>query len=80
MTKLYHVALSELESSIREDGLDPERRMIALFRDPPEVPDGFDVWEVEADVDPAAGETILSPVAIGPERLELMGRAPEFGM
>ena len=80
MTKLYHVALSELEFRIREEGLDPKHRAIALLREAPEVPEGFDVWEVEADIEPDADGAVLCPVAIGPERLELMRHAPEFGM
>lgn len=70
--RLYHVALSELETLIRKEGLDPSHRAIILLQQRPEVPEGFDVWEVEADISAVSPDPILCETRIAPKRLEML--------
>lgn len=68
----WHVAPVELRDLIAEEGLDPtgERAVLLLPETPAEPFEGFDLWEVDADVPPGAAS--FCPERIGPDRLRLL--------
>lgn len=79
---LYHVALNELGPLIRETGLDPAHRAIVLLAEMPDVPEGFDVWEVDTDCPEGMPAAVFWPSRIPPESLLLACETdrPSFGM
>lgn len=72
MAIVYHVAHQDLREEILSEGLDPfGGRAIVLHAEAPDVPDGFDLWEIECDEGLSSGETVFCPTKVSPEWLEL---------
>mgnify|MGYP001175458549 FL=1 len=68
----WHVAIEQLRDEIATRGLDPaDRRAILLLPEMPEPAEGFDVWEVDADVCCSDGSASFLAERIGPERVRL---------